>query len=229
MDNYEAYLVNRPLFSKFDRENGIPVIRKNNPKLINIEQGKFLNFSNLKKVNENSIVLTFIDDKKLNRLWNNPLNYVSKFRKCMAVISPDFTIQKKMDPPLVTANIYKNRWLGCTYQQYGVNVIPSISWADKETYDICFSGFESNSIVAVSTIGCRGESERKVFLDGYNELLKRKSPSLVICYGGVISGMTGKILPVEYKEGFDNKKYEYIPLFEISKVLDLKGDEHYGR
>ena len=228
MTNYDAYLVTRPLFAKFDRENGMPVIKKKNPKQMNIEQGKFLNLSNLKKANENSIILTFVDDNKLNRLWNNPLNYVSKFRGCLAVITPDFTIQKKMDLPLISSNVYKNRWLGCTYQQYGINVIPSISWAGKETYDICFSGFETNSIVAISTIGCRGKSERKVFLEDYNELLKRKSPSLVICYGGIIRGMSGRILPVEYKEGFSNRKYEYTPLFEMSKILDLKGDEHYG-
>mgnify|MGYP003290638563 CR=1 FL=1 len=185
----------------------------------------------MNKGNSDSTILTFHDDEKLNKLWNNPLKYINKFRNCMAVITPDFTIQDGMDTPLIITNIYKNRWLGCTYQQYGVGVIVSVSWAGKETYDICMSGIETGAIVAVSTVGCKGDGKKKkIFLDGYNELLRRKSPELVICFGGLIEGMKGRLLPVDYQEGFGIKQhYDYVPLFELSKILDLKGDDAYGR
>lgn len=229
MDNYRVYLTTRPLFSRFDREKGMPVIRKKNPRSMDATRGEFLNFSNLNKANESSIILMFHEDERLNTLWKHPLKYIDKFRRCMAVLTPDFTVQKGMDLPLVAFNVYKNRWLGCTYQQYGINVIPTVSWADSESYDVCFSGFERNAIVAVSTLGCKGDSERKDFVNGYNALLERKSPSLVICFGGLISGMKGKVLPVAYNEGFGfGTRRSFVPLFELPKVLDLKGDEMYG-
>lgn len=226
MTNYDFYLVTRPLFAKFERENGIPVVRNIQ---MNVENSKFINFSNLAKADHNSLVLMFHHDKKLNVLWNDPLKFVRKFKDCSAVLTPDFTVQSGMDLELIRMNIYKNRWLGCTWQQYGVKVIPSISWAGPETFDICFSGIETGGIVAISTIGCRGEQEKKVFLEGYKELLKRKNPNLILCYGKPIQGMEGKIVFIDYKDGFGiEDKYSFIPLVEVSKVLDLKGDFYYG-
>lgn len=227
MTNYDFYLVNRPLFAKFERENDIPVIR--NIQNINIENCKFINFSNLAKADKNSLLLMFHHDKKLNVLWNNPLKFVKKFLDCFAIITPDFTIQEGMDLELIRMNVYKNRWLGCTWQQYGINVIPSVSWAGPKTYDICFSGIEEESIVAISTLGCRGEKEKQIFLKGYNELLNKKKPRLILCYGKPIHGMEGKIVFIDYKDSFGIKeKYSFVPLVEVSKVLDLKGDCYYG-
>lgn len=229
MTNYEKYLVTRPLFARFDYENDIPVIRKQNIKQESLEKGSPLNFSNLAKFKSNSIILTFHHDKRLNALWNNPLNYVRKFKNCLAVLTPDFTVQPGMDIELIRMNIYKNRWLGCTWQQYGVDVIPTISWAGPETYDICFSGITPKSIVAISTIGCQKDNEKKAFLDGYNELLRRKEPSLILVYGSLIDGMKGRILPIEYREGFGlEEKYEQVSLFDLSRILDVKEGDYYG-
>ena len=230
MDNYDYYLVIRPLFSKFERENDQPVVRPTNVCAEQIEKGRPLNFSNLAKIKSNSIITMFHDDKKINCLWNNPLKYVKTFKKCLAVLTPDFTIQNGMDIEMIRMNTYRNRWLGCTWQQYGINVITTVSWAGPETYDICFSGISNNTIVAVSTIGCQGENERQIFLRGYKELLKRKSPSLVLVYGKLIEGMTGKIFPIEFQDCFAPKNnYYQIPLIELSKIICLKDGDIYGR
>lgn len=95
---------------------------------------------------------------------------------------------------------------------------------------ICFSGFERNSVIAVSTIGCRKPEEKKVFIEGYKELLKQKSPRLILCFGKIIEGMTGNILPIDYDEGFGiEDKFDFIPLFEISRILKVEGGDNYGR
>ena len=51
-------------------------------------------------------------------------------------------------------NVYKNKWLGKTWQNYGCKVIPTIQWCTPSTYDICFGGIEKGSAVIVSTLGC---------------------------------------------------------------------------
>ena len=106
MTNYDLYLVTRPLFAKFERENGIPVVRNIH---LNVENCKSINFSNLAKADHNSLVLMFHHDKKLNVLWNDPLKFVRKFKDCSAVLTPDFTVQSGMDLELIRMNIYKNR------------------------------------------------------------------------------------------------------------------------
>lgn len=228
MDNYDYYLVTRPLFSKFEKENDIPVMR-NEFNDLDLDKCAFLNFSNIAKAKENSVILTFHHDKKINCLWNDPLKYIRKLKGCAAVITPDFTVQRGMDIELIRFNVYRNRWLGCTWQQYGITAIPSISWAGPETYRICFSGICKNSIVAVSTIGCRKPEEKKIFIEGYNELLKQKSPRLILCFGKIIEGMTGNIFPIDYDEGFGvEEKYDFIPLFEMSRILKVEGGDNYG-
>lgn len=229
-NNYIYYLVTRPLFSKFKRENDQPVVRSLNVSESELEKGEPLNFTNIAKCKSNSIITMFHDDYKINCLWNNPLKYVRKFKNCLAVLTPDYTIQDGMDIEMIRMNTYRNRWLGCTWQQYGVNVIVTASWAGPETYDICFSGITYGAIVAVSTIGCLGDKERKMFLDGYKELLKRKKPSLILVYGTLIDGMEGKILPIDYKDGFSsNNRYVQIPLIELSKIITLEDGYNYGR
>ncbi|MCF0124302.1 MAG: DUF4417 domain-containing protein [Clostridia bacterium] len=223
MNNYERYLVTRPLFARFDRENGMPVIRKCNIDLSVLEEAKVLNFSNLAKHKKDSIVVMFHHDKKINCLWNNPLKYVNKFKDCLAVLTPDYTIQRTMDEEMIRMNTYRNRWLGCTWQQFGVKIIPTISWADENTYDICFSGIEYGSIVAISTLGCLKNGEQQVFLKGYRELIKRKNPSLILVFGTIIKGMKGTILPLSYSDGFlCNNEYEQLSLFNMSKIIVLR-------
>lgn len=230
MFNYDLYLTIRPLFAKFGRENGQPVVRNTKLSESILSNGKPTNFSNLSRAKKDSIIIMFHHDKKLNCLWNNPLKYVHKFQKCLAVLTPDYTIQEGMDLEMIRMNTYRNRWLGCTWQQYGVEVIVTVSWSTPESYDICFSGITYGAIVAVSTIGCLKGDKKKIFLDGYRELIKRKNPSLILVYGSIIRGMSGRILPICYTDGFSNKKeYTWFPLFNLSKIITLKDDEEYGR
>ena len=102
MNNFDYYLVVRPLFSKFERENGMPVIRKINYSEKELEECEPLNFTNISKSRNKSLILMFHHDYKLNCLWNNPLKYVSKFKKCFAVLTPDFTVQASMDLEMVS-------------------------------------------------------------------------------------------------------------------------------
>lgn len=65
-------------------------------------------------------------------------------------------------------------------------VYPSISWSDENSYDWCFDGDPVGGIVAVSSVGTQQNKESKrLFLRGYEEMMKRLSPEWVIFYGRV--------------------------------------------
>ena len=56
----------------------------------------------------------------------------------------------------------------------------------REMQNWCFDGEPVGGIVAVSSVGTQADNESKrIFLDGYNEMMKRLDPSWVIFYGKV--------------------------------------------
>ena len=97
-------------------------------------------------------------------------------------------------------NVYMSRWLGKTWQNYGCTVYPTIGWALPDTYDIVFGGVERGSIVIISTLGCQNNED--VFLDGFFEMKKRIDPPLIIVYGDMIEGMSGRFVNYKYSDAF---------------------------
>ena len=116
-------------------------------------------------------------------------------------------------------NIYMSRWLGRTWQNYGCKVIPTIGWSLPNTYELCFNSVSFGSVVIISTIGCLENKE--VFLSGFSEMKRRINPSLIIVYGEMIEGMTGKFLQYQYSDLFA-KKHEQLRMKEFSPVFSIK-------
>lgn len=82
-------------------------------------------------------------------------------------------------------NIYRSRLIGQFYQRQGIKVIPTISWAEIESFDYCFQGISKGSVVSISTIGVKNSSEAlKMCKSGMNEMIKRIKPSAILVYGG---------------------------------------------
>lgn len=46
-------------------------------------------------------------------------------------------------------------------QMYGIDVIPTISWSDRESFEWCFDGEPVDGAVAVSSVGVMNSKERK--------------------------------------------------------------------
>ena len=105
----------------------IPIIKKTNVNCIDWDKLSICGVQNLskKRDNSNSLIHMFLDDKKLLALWNNPLKKIALFRICVAIATPDFSIYPSMNYNDIRHNIYMNRWLGCTWQNYGNTVIPN--------------------------------------------------------------------------------------------------------
>ena len=83
-------------------------------------------------------------------------------------------------------NHYRKHWLAAYWQLYGMTVYPTISWSDEQSYDWRFAGEPVGGIVAVASVGTQNNKEaQRLFLKGYEEMMKRLDPQWVIFYGKV--------------------------------------------
>ena len=76
-----------------------------------------------------------------------------------------------MEPCNVEENVRHGLWVGAWLQYLGIRIVPTITWADKRTYHICFDYIPKGSVVAISTVGV--SKNIKEFLYGFNEMKKR--------------------------------------------------------
>lgn len=202
----------------------MPVLHKIEESQLDIEKMEPIGIKsvNLKQDNSKKIAMPFCYDKELLRYWHDPLKYIPTFQSVMVIGTPDYSVYPEMNINEVRHNIYMSRWLGCLWQTYGCTVIPAVAWWNEDTHDICFSGLEKESIVMISTIGCMKNQD--VFINGFNEMKKRIAPPLIIVYGKMINGMTGRFVNIDYTEAFSGKKSNSneISLFTVSRVFERK-------
>ena len=84
--------------------------------------------------------------------------------------------------------------MGAFYQSKGIKVIPTISWAEKETFEFCFQGIPKGSVVSVSTIGVKEDKNAlRIWNEGMTEMIKRIEPSAILVYGGALDFDYGSI------------------------------------
>jgi hypothetical protein len=92
-----------------------------------------------------------------------------------------------MPMPMKIWNVYRSRQIGSYYQQKGIKVIPTIQWAEKNTFHFCFEGLEQNCVVSVSTIGVkRNEEALQTWKDGMDAMIEKLKPKTILVYGGKI-------------------------------------------
>lgn len=138
----------------------------------------------------------FADDNKLNRYYDNPMNYVKRLAQYRAVMTPDFSLYPEMPFPLQLFNVFRNRWCGAYWQEFGLTVIPTISWSDRESFTFCFSGIEAGSTVAVSTVGSR--HNKTEFLEGFFAMTKAIHPFKIICLGTPFEEIQHDVTFIDY-------------------------------
>ncbi len=222
LSEFEKYRVIRPIIGPYELDRfDMPIIHRTSLEDVDLDRLNALNFKNLsvKRDNKNTLVLMFQYDRTLLSLWNQPLKRIPLFQACAAVATPDFSLYPTMNPNEIRHNIYQSRWLGCTWQNYGVTVWPTMGWAEPSTYDICFSGVETGCIVVISTLGCQDRQQE--FLDGFVELRKRIQPPLIIVYGDMIPGMTGTFIHFKY-EDIMVRKAEQLRMQGVPRVFTIE-------
>lgn len=147
----------------------------------------------------------FVDDYQFERLWNDPYKYIEDISEYECILSPDFSLYMDMPMSMKIWNVYRSRMIGQFLQDNGIKVIPTISWAEEETFEFCFDGIPKGSIVAISTIGVKKEETSfEIWKNGVDKMINRIEPSTILCYGGKVDYDFGEI-DVRY---FDNEVTE---------------------
>lgn len=141
----------------------------------------------------------FIDDYQFIRLWKDPDRYLPMLARFQAVCTPDFSTYTDFPKAIQIYNHYRKHWLGAYWQENGINVIPTISWSDEDSFEWCFDGEPAGGIVAVSSVGTQGNRRAtRLFELGYAEMKKRLAPAKIIMYGGVPECAEGDdVIPVK--------------------------------
>lgn len=170
-----------------------------------------LNIAAGRTVEENTGIHMFLHDYQLERLWNRPTKYLSMLQKAGAVCSPDYSMYTDTPTILNMYNHYRKHWLAAYWQRNGINVIPTVCWSDRKSYDWCFDGEPEEGIVAVSSIGTmKKRDDRERFLEGYQEMMKRLNPLRILFMGKVPEGCTGNIIQLPtYTDGIMKQKEEH--------------------
>ena len=164
-------------------EKDVTFVGFNEAKTIKTGQGKAVHF--------------FIDDYRFNCVWTTPDKYIAALRRFDAVCAPDFSIYTDMPVALQIYNHYRKHWCTAYWQYLGINVIPTISWADERSFNWCFDGEPERSTVAISTVGTqKSPADKRRFLAGFNEMVSRLKPRKILCYGRIPDEIAPQVTPI---------------------------------
>ena len=142
----------------------------------------------------------FIDDYQFERVWTSPARYLDALKGFRCVLTPDFSLYMDMPDAMQRWNRYRSQALGSWWQRQGLKVVPTLSWAQPESYAFCFDGIPRRSTVAVSTVGVKGdEAATSVWRDGMREAVRRLAPRRVLLYGGRLDFDFGGAEVLEFK------------------------------
>lgn len=140
----------------------------------------------------------FLDDYQFTSVWKSPDKYLEMFQQFKYVMSPDFSTYTDFPKAIQIYNHYRKHWVGAYLQENSVNVIPTISWSTPDSFEWCFDGEPTNSVVAVSSVGSANSREKKeLFLAGYNAMIERLQPETILFYGKVPEECQGNIIQIK--------------------------------
>ncbi|PMB89263.1 DUF4417 domain-containing protein [Varibaculum cambriense] len=148
----------------------------------------------------------FLDDYQFERCWKRPYKYLNLLSGYQAVLTPDFSLYLDMPKALKIWNTYRSRLIGQYWQNQGLTVIPTVSWAEPDSYKYAFDGLPIGATLAVSTVGVMmNRQSQKLWKQGAEHLLRTLHPKTLLIYGNPIN-----IDPVDteliYYQNFANKR-----------------------
>lgn len=136
---------------------------------------------------DDTAVHFYIDDYQFERVWNMPHEYIDKIARWGAALSPDFSLYMDMPRAMKLWNVYRSRLIGQMMSDAGALVIPTLSWAEPETFEFAFDGIEPGGVVSVSTVGVKRHTDSmEIWRAGMDAAIEKLSPSCVLEYGGDI-------------------------------------------
>ena len=136
----------------------------------------------------------FLKDYQFSRLWTSPDMYTGMLRRFRFVCTPDFSMYTDFPLALQINSHYRKHWLGAYWQSKGITVIPTICWSDERSFEWCFDGEPEKSTVAISSVGTQlNERSKRLFLLGYQQMMSKLQPQMVLFHGRIPAEITAKM------------------------------------
>ena len=136
--------------------------------------------------NKNGAVHFYIDDYRFDGMYTfgHIIHYTKNVALYRIVIAPDFSLYLDQSRTLNLYQLYKNRVVTAYWQSLGMQVIPSISWGNAESFEYCFDGLPQNSILSIGGLGNRHHASMiKLWEYGVRLTIERLHPIALIVYG----------------------------------------------
>ena len=190
-DVWNAFMADGAVFGKYDIPY-CPTTSKTIPrKIITWDEAKAI-YKKKIKVNSNfkneAYVCFYLDDYKFDGargIWYDPYKVLTILHHFGGVITPDFSTYQDFPVALKICATFRMRLWGYWLGTNGISVTNNVRWGTPESYDYSFEGIPENSIVAIGTVGGspRQLVDRKRFIEGLYEMVKRLKPHTVLIYG----------------------------------------------
>lgn len=195
----ERYIIDAELVGKYD----MPMLPKvtGNPELLT-NAVVFKEAGKCKNPRE-SLCHFFTADEHFERVWNTPDKYMPMLENFKFVCTPDFTYYGDMPLALRLYQVYRARAIAWLMYQRGVNIIPTVGWNEPSSWEWCFDGLPKDSIVAVSTNGCRGRESEEHYRQGFHAMCQAIEPYKVVCVGRPIEVIDD--VEIIYFDGFSQQ------------------------
>ena len=175
----------------------------------------------LSNKNEDVGIHFYVDDYQFERIWNEPEKYIEILKRFDCVLTPDFSLYMDMPMSMKIWNVFRSRLIGQMCQDAGLIVIPTVSWAEKETFEFCFDGLPEKSVLSISTIGVKNSKEAmEIWKAGVDEMIKRKNPHTLLVYGGEVDYDYGNTEVLHFANAVTDrmKKYESNGNIQINDI-----------
>ena len=192
-DLWNAFMVDGAEFTLGSDMPVCPCTANDIPKkLISYADAKHLHKTNVKKDPEyhvDAFIHFYIDDQKFDGpesgVWFYPYKALEIIRHFSGIITPDYSTNQDFADPIKRYNTYRMRAFGRWISTFGISVINNVRWGTEETWDYCFDGIPTNSIVSIGTVasGLRIKENLLLFEPGLYKMVEVILPHTIIVYG----------------------------------------------
>lgn len=192
-DMWNAFMVKGASFSTNDIPL-CPTTASSLPaRLISFDDAKAIHKKEIQKGNIyyhiDAFIHFYIDDQKFDgkrsSIWFYYDNSLTVIRHFSGIIAPDFSTYADLPEPIKLWNFYRMNAFGYWIGTCGIPVISNVRWGTEETWQYCFDGNPSNSMLAIGTVasGIRQLQNRPMFENGLFKMVEVLHPHTIIVYG----------------------------------------------
>lgn len=128
----------------------------------------------------------YVDDYRFTGMvmWGNLAHFTEQVRHYQMVIAPDFSLYLDQSRTLNLFQLYQNRVVTATWQRQGLQVIPSVSWGNADSFEYCFDGLPQNSVLSLGGLGnAHHQSMIELWEYGVLQTIERLHPIALMIYG----------------------------------------------